>query len=676
MAFLEVTDANGNKVKVDVVARTENGETVYSQAMATIDPPTGNVLKPNADGSLKLDASQVSALTPPAAITGFSTEGTLAALAATAESIEAAAAAIQSAVEALNTKTAAVDTSNISGSVAVAGSVEITNDAGNAIPVSQAGAATAANQVAGNASLSNIDGKLPALVAREAGGNLEAISVDLGAPADAAATNDTGTWSITALIKRLFSRLPLLATTTPANNASGVPVRAIGEDIWNVSFSEVGASVLSPEFITPIAGAGVTYGQASGSQNIVAGTTPNAEFFTRSLQTWQGSLRLRFATVASQRIINNNFAVMLADLIGEGLSVTINSATSITVAQNGHPFTSQSVGQFVHIGGIAGGAAGVPGRYAIASVVPGVSYNLTVAGWPASGSCTATVFGHSYVRNLFNGTTATNVNFDTQRRGWAAGDTVATINTTASPGTVIVNELTGRECYLWDQLRATSTTPTLTTRASRVENLPDDNLSLYVFVWSFNGTTAPASSTTFSLSFCAVEKFANHPVYLQGMRAQGAVNPLPVQTQGTVPVSMATNTPALAASVNRAGFLAGAGIWYDDSATALGANATFTGTSRDLTVTATATAFANAATYAEEFRASAESDVAGTLWLEVSRDNVNWRRVKSVATAAVAGGGQYAEILHAPSWRYARTGFTNGAVAQARFSIGSILTAI
>jgi hypothetical protein len=143
----------------------------------------------------------------------------------------------------------------------------------------------------------------------------------------------------------------------------------------------------------------------------------------------------------------------------------------------------------------------------------------------------------------------------------------------------------------------------------------------------------------------------------------------------TQPVSLATNTPTLAAGTNRAGFIAGAGIWYDDSAVVLAANATFTGTSRDATVTATATAFANAATYAMEVRVSAESDQSGTLWLEVSRDNTNWRRAKSVATAAVTGGGQYAEIVHRPSWRYWRAGFTNGATLQTRFSIGSIAIA-
>lgn len=154
-----------------------------------------------------------------------------------------------------------------------------------------------------------------------------------------------------------------------------------------------------------------------------------------------------------------------------------------------------------------------------------------------------------------------------------------------------------------------------------------------------------------------------------------ATEPIPaVQVTGTQPVSLAA-LPALVAGTARAAFTAGAGIWYDDSSTVLAANATFTGSSRDLTVTATATAMANAATYAKEVRVSAESDQSGTLWVDFSRDATNWRRAKSAPTAAVTGGGQFAEIVFRPSWRYMRVGFTNGATLQVRFTIGSLLIA-
>jgi len=367
------------------------------------------------------------------------------------------------------------------------------------------GAATSTNQSVGNTLLTFIEGDTTAIAS------------------DASAIN---------------TKTPALSTRVLDNEASGSPVRAIGQEIWTVSFSEVGASVISDQLVTPTTGTGVSYSQANGALAIVAGTTARAEFFTRSTTAWSGAMRLKFSIIASQRIANTNLAVMLADLVGEGLAVTINSATSITVAQAGHAFTSTSVGQFVQVGCIVG-AAGVPGRYAIASVVAGVSYNITVAGWPASGSCTATIFGHSYVRNLVTGTTATAINVDAQRRGWAQGDTAATINTTASPGTIITSELTGREVFWADQVRASTNTPTAVTRASRVENIPDDNLELYLFVWSFNGTTAPASSTTWTMSFCAIEKFANFPVYIQGSRAQGAVNPTPVSIQSALIASSA-----------------------------------------------------------------------------------------------------------------------------------------
>jgi hypothetical protein len=158
-------------------------------------------------------------------------------------------------------------------------------------------------------------------------------------------------------------------------------------------------------------------------------------------------------------------------------------------------------------------------------------------------------------------------------------------------------------------------------------------------------------------------------------RGSYATEPIPASQASATQAVSGSVTSTLAASAVRAGFVGAAGIWYDDSVVALAANATFTGASRDATVTATATAWANAATYGKEVRAVSESDVSGTLWLEVSRDNTTWRRVRSVATAAVTGGGQAAELAYLPAWRYWRIGFTNGATLQARFTLGTVAVA-
>jgi len=322
-----------------------------------------------------------------------------------------------------------------------------------------------------------------------------------------------------------------------------LPSRVMGQTLDTAGFSAVGSSVIDDFFVqTPFTGTGVSYNQGSGSINIVAGTTANAEFLARSQRAFRGSMRMRHTIISSARIANNNFAVLLADLIGEGLAVTVNSATSITVTIPGHTFTSQNVGQFVLVGAVSG-VAGVPGRYAIASVVAGTSINLTVAGWPASGSGTATLFGRNYIRNLFNGTTATNFSVDAQRNGWASGDTTAGITTTASPGVMVQVEVTGREVFWSESLRASSLTPNVTTRASRYENIPEGTVNLYVFLWSYNGTTNPASSTTWTLGSLAIENFQNAPFYIQGIRSQGSVNALPVSfpTAQTVSVTAIAN---------------------------------------------------------------------------------------------------------------------------------------
>ena len=343
-------------------------------------------------------------------------------------------------------------------------------------------------------------------------------------------------------------------TTHPLYGDRGSVVRQAPADIWSVGFADSGSSLLATEFTQRRAGTGVSVSQSSSNLVIAAGTTANAEYLARSVTSFRGAFIGRHKTILSQRIANNNFAVMMADLVGEGLACTINSATSITVTKTAHGFTANNVGQFMMVGAISG-ANGVPGRYAIASVPTADTINFTVAGWPASGSCTVDLFGWNYIWTQYSGTTATNASVDAQRRGWNSGLTTATINTTASPGHVMNTYADGRNVYWSDTLVASATAPTITTRASRIESLPDDDVELYVYLWAYNGTTNPASSTTWTIGFVSVEDNANVPTYIAGARPTGAAAALPVNIvlPATLPVSLATNTPTLAAGTNLAG---------------------------------------------------------------------------------------------------------------------------
>jgi hypothetical protein len=340
------------------------------------------------------------------------------------------------------------------------------------------------------------------------------------------------------------NQAPLL-TTHPAATASGSVVRQAPAEIWSTSFSKVGTGLLETDRLTQRRlGTGMGVSQASGNLAVTTGTTTNSEFLARSLASWRGALTARFKTILSQRIANQNFVMLLADSIGEGLSCTINSATSISVTKPAHGFTAQNVGQSMYVGAISG-AAGVPGRYAIASIPNADTINFTVAGWPASGSCTVDLFGWNFARMAYSSTTATNASADAQRNGWNSGDTTLTINTTASPGHVAQIYMDGRNVNWADTLVASGATPSVTTRGSRIEALPDDDVELYWFIWSFNGTTAPASTTTWTIGFLSVEDNANVPAYIAGVRPLGSAAPLPVAQQGTATVSF--TQPALVA---------------------------------------------------------------------------------------------------------------------------------
>ncbi len=327
-------------------------------------------------------------------------------------------------------------------------------------------------------------------------------------------------------------------------NASGAVVRQAPSEIWSVGFAAVGSSLLAPELTQRRLGTGVGVSQSASNLVLTSGTTANSEYLARSVQSFRGALTARCKTILSQRIANNNFAVMLADKVGEGLSCTINSATSITVTLTAHGFTSENVGQSMMVGAI-NGANGVPGRYAIASIPSVDTINFTVAGWPASGSCTVDLFGWNYLWTQYTGTTATNAGADAQRKGWNTGNSTLTTNSSASPGHVMQTYADGRNVNWADTLVASSTTSTVTARGSRIENIPDDDTELYFYLWLWNGTTNPASTTTWTVGFLSVEDNANVPAYIAGVRPNGAQAPLAVSQVGTATVSF--TQPALVA---------------------------------------------------------------------------------------------------------------------------------
>lgn len=319
----------------------------------------------------------------------------------------------------------------------------------------------------------------------------------------------------------------------PVSVANPLPTQHAPPLFWRVGFAESGAGLqgLAAAEMTLIqTGPGMTVNQTGGNLVITTGTTVNSETVLRSNLAFKGSLLARYKAILSQRVFNQTFRFELADLIGTGLAYTIDSATSVTVTfPTTNPFAANSVGQFVRLSTITG-AAGIPGRYAIASV-SGLTVTFTVAGWPASGSGTLTLYGHNWLASEYSGASTTSTNFDCQRRGWASGNTTATISTTASPGHIGQIAFDVLAASYSDSLVASNTVYQWSNRATRLENIPDEDVSLHFFMVVQNGSTAPTSSTTLTVGFLQAEDQGRNKVRIASSDPVGS-HPQPVQIMG------------------------------------------------------------------------------------------------------------------------------------------------
>ena len=135
---------------------------------------------------------------------------------------------------------------------------------------------------------------------------------------------------------------------------------------------------------------------------------------------------------------------------------------------------------------------------------------------------------------------------------------------------------------------------------------------------------------------------------------------------GSVTTATVSGTVTLGAGSNLAGSVFNAdNIFWNESVTALAISATVTGVSRD-----TGVAQATAHRYAA-FNTFAFADQAGTMRIEVSADNVTWRR----ASADVAVAANTPVFLSVPvAARYHRVVFVNGATLQTAFMLNSSYT--
>ncbi len=318
--------------------------------------------------------------------------------------------------------------------------------------------------------------------------------------------------------------------TLPVDSDGYLPTRILPQKKSRFGFSRVISNSVSATFGSVLnTGTGQTINQSGGNLVITSGTTSFAESIIRSAFNINDSFTLRWSTVLSQRIAQQNFILELVDVIGDSLVHNINSTTQVTITIPGNPFTAENVGQKMSWFPLTGAGTKLTMEGTIASVSGNdVVLNFGSSVGVGSGSGTCTLFGWNYHRFLYDSTSATTMKWQTQRNGWPEVQVAATINTTASPGHVGIYNNEDAVAYFADQLRASATTSAaVTPRASGVQGLPDDDVVLYLQIRTPNGTS-PASTTTWTINFIDYESYVAQQVSQVSTRPQSHNSASPV----------------------------------------------------------------------------------------------------------------------------------------------------
>ena len=263
---------------------------------------------------------------------------------------------------------------------------------------------------------------------------------------------------------------------------------------------------------------------------------------------------------------NNVFTITCANTGAAGGTLDFTSPTkpSVDITIPGTTFTAANVNQQVTLCAINNGTGGsspliIPTDYRIHAVV-GTTITLTGLTGSTSGTfgtgASCSMVGWNFVRVIYDGASQTTWRFDTQRRGFNNGyGTLATNATSPTTTTTAASVLSFIQCED-NEVRFLDTTAYTSTafgnanfRGARVQNIPDDSVSLFLQFRQLNGTSSPATAGSAAFGFFQVEDYSSMPVTLINSRSQTTQGVSIVQNLANATIQQVQGSAADAAAI-------------------------------------------------------------------------------------------------------------------------------
>ena len=306
------------------------------------------------------------------------------------------------------------------------------------------------------------------------------------------------------------------------------------------------------------AGDGQTVSQANGSLVVTSGTIPNAETIIRSNDCFTRELLANLIAQRSQAIANTRLVLQLVDVIGDGLSLAVDSSAQVTIrVPKINPYYAKfkrvlgvspvaMAGMKMSIGAVGAVPGAIPGRYGIASATydeENVSIVFTVSGWAAGSQGVCSLYGWNFIETYFSGTSTYSANFDSGRNGYNSNVGFAAYGASSFPNTTAavcynIHKTSEQIMFSYNQITSSAASTLL---ATRLTGIPSEETKLYLQLIVRNETAAPASNTNFTFLGVRIEEMNAQTVQINGLKlpnSTGGVFSLPVTlTSSAVSVS-------------------------------------------------------------------------------------------------------------------------------------------